>query len=32
MQINENLFIKIHFLILFSILDFEINDSQIKIL
>ena len=32
MQINENLFIEIRFSILFSILDFETNDSQIKTL
>ena len=31
-QINENLFIEIRFSILFSILDFETNDSQIEIL
>ena len=32
MQINENLFIEIRFSTLFSILDFETNDSQIKTL
>lgn len=32
MQISENLFIEIRFSILFSILDFETNGSQIEIL
>ena len=32
MQISGNLFIEIRFSALFSILDFEINDSQIEVL